>query len=165
MLVLRDRFASLFGCVWWMTCMTSCYSHSNWLLKYCVVVRLHVLQPQVQDWRQQAEAYVLQHLCDMPTTTIGQAGSCFKLLQSSHTFPTAGSRDLLSCAIDRKLIARFNPFLSETSATAVHEGILIWAQLCVLEDRLERLMNLFAAGVDTYKAVIIRVSMHSCIGS
>lgn len=73
--------------------------------------------------------------------------------------------DLLACAIQHQSIAEFNPFLSVASQTEVHNSILMWAQLCVLEDRLDRLTKLFAADEDTYKAVIIRVSPCSVLAA
>jgi hypothetical protein len=55
------------------------------------------------------------------------------------------------------LLHEFNPFLSDESAASLRSAICTWLQLCVLEDRLERLMALAKAGKDL-EATLVRVS-------
>ena len=50
----------------------------------------------------------------------------------------------------------FNPFLSDKACAQLREGVLVWLQLCVLEDRMERVMSLAKAG-EEYTPLLIRV--------
>jgi hypothetical protein len=50
----------------------------------------------------------------------------------------------------------FNPFLSDKACGQLREGVLVWLQLCVLEDRLERVMSLARAG-EEYTPLLTKV--------
>jgi hypothetical protein len=67
--------------------------------------------------------------------------------------------DLLRCIAQPQLqlLEQFNPFLSPAAAQQLRQGVLVWLQLCVLEDRLGRLVQLAAAGPE-YTPLLIRVS-------
>lgn len=99
----------------------------------------------------------MEHLLELPDKD-SQASSCCSLLRNSGQFPSPGLRDLLCCAFQPELTVKFNPFLSDDAHATLQQAILAWAQLCVLEDRLNRLVHLFASDANTYKPVIIRVS-------
>lgn len=124
------------------------------------------LQGAVRLRRQLAEAYLLQHLSSIPINidlTVGtgsfkpQPAASFRLLRLSSAVPDAAVLDLLHCALQPELVASFNPFLSSTAQQQLHQGLLVWMQLCVLEDRLGRLRKLAAAGPEM-KSLLIRVS-------
>jgi hypothetical protein len=55
------------------------------------------------------------------------------------------------------MLAQFNPFLSPEAAQQLHDGVLVWGQLCVLEDRVGRLLQLAEAGQEM-QPLLIRVS-------
>ena len=108
--------------------------------------------------RAAAEAYLLHHLGAVPDS-VGPPGRAFRLLVLSASQPAAAPTDLLSLAwgpLD-KLLA-FNPFLGQEAAAALREGVLVWLQLCVLEDRLTRLQQLAQAG-EEYTPLLIRVGV------
>lgn len=115
-------------------------------------------QAEVKRQRSAAESFLLQHLGAVPATT-GPAGVSFRLLVASAAQPTAAPTDLLALAcgpVDNMLA--FNPFLSEAAREQLRQGILLWMQLCLLEDRLDRVAKLVGAG-DEYTPLLIRVSM------
>lgn len=88
---------------------------------------------------------------------MGLPGRAFRLMVLSAVQPAPAAVDLLSLAwgpLD-KLLA-FNPFLSEAVCAQLRQGVLLWLQLCVLEDRLQRVQQLAAAGED-FTPLLIRV--------
>jgi Protein of unknown function (DUF3638) len=60
----------------------------------------------------------------------------------SNMLPTATSIDFARTINQPEWLAGFNPILSKRSHTMLRHSVLIWLQLCVLDDKLERLMNL-----------------------
>ena len=50
----------------------------------------------------------------------------------------------------------FNPFLSDDAVAVLHGGVSVWLQLCVLEDRLERLGALARLG-DEFEPTLTKV--------
>lgn len=119
-----------------------------------------LLQAEVSRLRAEAEAYLLHHLCHIPDP-VGPAGSSFRLQAASGTQPTASPVDLLALASspswgpEPQLLA-FNPFLSAEACAQLRQGVLVWLQLCVLEDRMECLVKLAGAG-EEYTPLLIRV--------
>jgi hypothetical protein len=87
---------------------------------------------------------------------VGCPGSSFRMLRAAGLAPAAGALDLLRAAWRRELLLQFNPFLSAASVERLGEGLLVWLQLCVLEDRLGRLRRLAAAGRE-YRVPLIKV--------
>ena len=94
--------------------------------------------------RRQAEAYLIRHVGCVPTTT-GHAGTAFRLLRSAAALPEPAPLDLLSAAFQPQLLHDFNPFLSPAKRQRLQPQLLEWLKLCVLEDRLERLLLLARA--------------------
>lgn len=72
----------------------------------------------------------------------------------SSTAPVAALRDLLPCAWQPQQLLQFNPFLSAAAAARLHSVLLVWLQLCVLEDKLGRLQQLLLAGPDGVASLI-----------
>ncbi|GLC47559.1 hypothetical protein PLESTB_000001100 [Pleodorina starrii] len=104
------------------------------------------LTAAVQQRRAAAESYLMHRLTSVPAD-VGPRGSCFRLLRCAGVAPTPGPLDLMAAAWRREaVLAQFNPFLSHQSMAALHSGVLVWLQLCVLEDRLARLGRLATAG-------------------
>ncbi|GLC47557.1 hypothetical protein PLESTB_000000900 [Pleodorina starrii] len=104
------------------------------------------LTAAVQQRRAAAESYLMHRLTSVPAD-VGPRGSSFRLLRCAGVAPTPGPLDLMAAAWRREaVLAQFNPFLSHQSMAALHSGVLVWLQLCVLEDRLARLGRLATAG-------------------
>ena len=66
----------------------------------------------------------------------------FKLLKACDRIPSPGKLDLvkMACSSDQFML-EFNPFLSKSAIQSVRQGVLLWLQWCVLEDKLTRLCN------------------------
>jgi hypothetical protein len=125
------------------------------------------LQDSAQQHRREFESYLLHHLSGIPSF-IDQPhkpapAACFRLLHLSTAAASPTPLDLVRCIVQPQLLQQFNPFLAPAAAQQLREGVLLWMQLCVLEDRLGRLLQLEAAGPE-YTPLLIRVSQQShCI--
>ena len=51
----------------------------------------------------------------------------------------------------------FNPFLSKAALVHLQQGARVWLQLCVLSDRLSRLLTLTMAGTEAH-TLLVQVS-------
>ena len=60
----------------------------------------------------------------------------------TNSLPSATLLDLLQIRLVPDLINHFNPFFSKTARLHVMADITTWLELCVLEDRLHRIVNL-----------------------
>jgi hypothetical protein len=112
----------------------------------------------VSRHREAAESYLLRHLNTIPGA-VGDPGTSFRLLVAAASHPVAAVHDLLTLAWGdvRAKLRCFNPFLSDAACDQLHQGVLVWLQLCVLEDRMGRVMKLAQAGQE-YTLLLIRVS-------
>lgn len=83
----------------------------------------------------------------------------FRLMRLADAVPAAGLMDLVVAALDASghSLLPFNRFLSPASLKLLHEGVLTWLQLCVLQDRLSRLEALAMAGQE-YQPLLIQAS-------
>jgi hypothetical protein len=70
----------------------------------------------------------------------------FRLRRTANKEATVGVLDLLKIAHNPRLVHVFNPFLPDICVDHIRDIILLWLQLCVLEDKLARLMRLHASG-------------------
>lgn len=77
---------------------------------------------------------------------ISSKGKCFsqkfKLRRTANLEPYVNIRDLAKAAFDSSILSDFNPLLSTESLMYIHKKIFDWLQLCVLEDKMERLCTL-----------------------
>ncbi|WIA08442.1 hypothetical protein OEZ85_007879 [Tetradesmus obliquus] len=117
------------------------------------------MQAEVVSKRQLLQQHLLHHLAHLPPGT-GPPAAAFRLLQLSSTAPAAALRDLLPCAWQPQQLLQFNPFLSAAAAARLHSALLVWLQLCVLEDKLGRLQQLLLAGPDGVASLIQELQVH-----
>ena len=98
------------------------------------------LRVDVHDQRVRAEEYLSGALDSIPDGASWHA-KAFRLLKIGAFVPTASPSDFLrfSCRPDE--VATFNPFLSAEAAGEFLAGVSTWMQLCVLEDKIERLVT------------------------
>jgi hypothetical protein len=108
----------------------------------------------VRRLRAAAESYLLQHLSNVPES-VGAPGRAFRLLAAAASQPVATPVDLLAlaCGPEAQLLS-FNPFLSAGVCSQLRQGVLTWLQLCVLEDRVERLLKLATAGQEHTRRLV-----------
>lgn len=84
-------------------------------------------------------------------------GVCFRLLRACGAAPQPGLLDLARSSLQPpSYLLSFNPFLSLASCERLVEGARVWMQLCVLEDRLSRILVLAKAG-EEFKPLLIQV--------
>lgn len=88
--------------------------------------------------RSSLESYLLNHCNNIPIDT-GFDGNAMRLLKVSDITPTMGRGDILRLAVDTTLLNVSNPFFTDASVEHVQAASRLWLQLCVLEDRIERL--------------------------
>eukprot|EP00899_Mesostigma_viride_P005241 jgi/Mesvir1/14718/Mv05368-RA.1 len=91
------------------------------------------------------EQYLLEALQDMPSYS-GWHAPAARMLASASILPAVTLQDMARMACAPSLIAQWNPFLSHKAKEVVHESILVWLQLCVLEDKMARLLAHATAG-------------------
>lgn len=94
----------------------------------------------VSDKRTDIEKHILYSINRIACDNGGQADA-FRVLRLSNFLPSIALRDLLVIACDHGKLALFNPFLMLKSRDAIIKDILLWLQLCVLEDKLHRLLG------------------------
>eukprot|EP00798_Chlamydomonas_sp_ICE-L_P016735 gene16735-23007_t len=118
----------------------------------CVQTQISSSQELVTQKRKKIEQYLLQSLHGVPEIQSTRDGNCsirrsFRMLRSADGAAAAGLLDLVEAALHAPdHLLNFNPFLSEQSCQVLHQAILTWLQLCVLEDRLKRLELFCKAG-------------------
>jgi hypothetical protein len=124
------------------------------------------LQEEVTAKRGAAEQYLLDHLSLAPETA-GLPATPWRLLQLSGLAPTPSLHQLLPAAWSKEELVKVNPLLSPGAVDRLHQGLLTWLQLCVLEDRLQRLQQALArqaAGVDcTAEMIKVGLTVASCM--
>jgi hypothetical protein len=99
----------------------------------------------VHGQRKWLEMYVSTNIHAIPAS-VGCHGCGFRLLRNAGLVATPSLVDLLGAACNSSDdLLRFNPFLSQDSCRRLHDALLLWLQLCVLEDRLGRLHKLTEA--------------------
>ena len=76
-----------------------------------------------------------------PPASLGCYGAAFRLLLTSDTAPVIGPMDLVRTAWEPCWLKEFNPFLDDDSVTCLQDAAQLWLKLCVLDDRLGRLME------------------------
>ncbi|KAG2455049.1 hypothetical protein HYH02_000874 [Chlamydomonas schloesseri] len=94
--------------------------------------------------RRTLEAHLLQQLGRVPQD-VGCPGASLRLLRAAAIAPTAATLDLARAAVRPELLTELNPFLSPAAAQELLRRVLMWLQLCVLEDRLGRVAALATA--------------------
>lgn len=110
------------------------------------------------------KVYLLQHVTDIPHD-VGCHGTSFRLLRLANAAPTCSLLDLARIALDPDLLKEMNPFLKAVPREQLHDGVIVWLQLCVLEDRLTRLIGLAEHGEEQLPVLIQVFSYLMMLGS
>ena len=132
-----------------------------------------LLQSRASKARQDVEAFLQHNLFSVDPgsawtagrqydTTLcallGRCGRTFRILRCTGLAPTPNLMDLAQALVQPDLLLSLNPFLSGASRGELLAGINLWLQLCVLEDRIERLGALLDMG-DEFEPTLLRVSL------
>jgi hypothetical protein len=91
----------------------------------------------VEKNRELAEKYALAML------TASAKDKCVKhnLFHLVHRVPSATVADLIRSSFDKAVVPQLNPFLSQNARKQLDSVILHFLKLCVLEDKLKRLVS------------------------
>ena len=89
----------------------------------------------VHQEREELEAQILRSISHVVE------GASFSMRRAANLDSWATSRDLARAALDSQLLLCFNPRLSPVALEQIHEAIIVWLQLCVLEDKLVRMAD------------------------
>lgn len=120
------------------------------ILKQKLAISPHEIRCRIKAWqdlvkpaRACVEASLLSSLDLVPVET--PHGRSFRLLRTAGGVPRPMPLDLLRVAVSpntAQALRAFNPFLSESACRKLVQGINIWSQSCVLENRLQLLTHL-----------------------
>lgn len=99
-----------------------------------------------RSMRERVERHLLECIERVPAGA-GRHASAFVMRRAANLAPRATLPDLARASWEPETLRQFNPFLSEAAVTEVLlPCILQWLELCVLEDKLERMALLAADG-------------------
>ena len=124
--------------------------------------RVAALRQEVRRLCAQAQLYLEENAAGVPAA-VGCHGSSFRMEGLAGGAPSPSLLDFVKMSFQPHLPKAFIPFLTDESAARLQHGARRWLELCVLEDRLGRIAQLFElheanplqrAG---YQALLIRV--------
>ena len=127
--------------------------------------------------RDEAEQYLRKFICvpcdnDLGRyehkSSLGCYGVAVRLLLAAGITPTVGMEDLIRLVWETCWLQEFNPFLDDVSVERLQYAARLWLQLCVLEDRLGRLMAHSTPGKERWEHLIqvsqiAHDSFHVCV--
>lgn len=108
--------------------------------------------------RAQLEASLLTQVDRVPSEHHWHAPG-FNMRRAANLQPRATLRDLARAACDLSRLRVLNPFLSDAALTRVHAHILLWLRLCVVEDKLARMLAHASTG---NRRELEREAMQAC---
>ena len=106
---------------------------------------LQTLLDRVRNMREACEHELLSVVGLMPDDS-GSPGVAYRMRRAANLSPLVTTQDLARAAYMPNVLLGFNPLLAEAAVHVLRAGVLDWLQLCVLEDKLERMRNLAAVG-------------------
>jgi hypothetical protein len=94
---------------------------------------------EVKMKREQVEGFIFHSINNIPQELIDPQVRVFCLRRSKFQIPRLTLRDLLIIAQLPSTMQQFNPFLTTNSVEEIMRSIILWMELCVLEDKLMRI--------------------------
>jgi hypothetical protein len=116
------------------------------------------VQADVREQRAKVEGYLLHHIHSIPAS-LHTHGASFRIARTADRAAGASAADLLHVILQpgHELLRKLNPFLSGAACERLRAASLLWGQLCVLEDRLRRLVALVSDGADSAGVDLVQV--------
>jgi hypothetical protein len=112
---------------------------------------------EVKMKREEVESYIFHSINHIPPDLSDPQVRVFCLKKQRLQIPRLTLRDLLVVAQVPNMIKYFNPFLTQRSAEEVLRTIVLWMEICVLEDKLKRIEILLReVPVDQMKTDLLR---------
>ena len=102
--------------------------------------KIRCLLKNISENRISVETYLQRNITEI--TSDSSQANAFRIMRIANISPMLQLEDILKAACSTKYLKTFNPFLSEEDVNTLHAEILKWMQLCVLEDKLNRLCAL-----------------------
>ena len=99
-----------------------------------LLVTFQTLLREVSSRRDEVEKYMWDGVAN------ATSGMYDRLLSLANFLPLLTVGDIVRCGFDRASLHTLAPKLSETSRELVRKGIYTYMELCVLEDKVERLI-------------------------
>ena len=90
--------------------------------------------------REEVEKHILRAIDSIPNS--GWKSEVFKIQKNTNAVPSATLEDLMRIALTPDFVLTFNPFFSAAACEAIKADVLLWLQLCVLEDKKKRIISL-----------------------
>lgn len=91
--------------------------------------------------RSEVEEYLIRTINTIPDD-IGPDAVIFKFKKLSNLAPTITTIDLMSMLLSTPLLLTYNPYFTEEACGCIISDVILWLQLCVLEDKLKRILKL-----------------------
>ena len=85
-----------------------------------------------------------QYTTNASLSTVSWHVVAFRLKRTINRTPIPTIRDIARISWAPEMLKDFNPFLSESAAKKFHNGVFEWLELCVLENKLHRMLALAA---------------------
>jgi hypothetical protein len=105
---------------------------------------LEVMRNETQMKRAYAYDGIMKSLDSVPSRS--RRATAFRLLRVAGAIPCISPFEVFQIAWRTELVKTYNPFLSSIARERLCRAVLVYLQLCVLEDRLGRLLTHARAG-------------------
>ena len=86
------------------------------------------------------EGYLLDSLTRVSSKSNWHS-QALEYLKLCNVIPTVTKREIVALACDFSKVSEYNPLLSQTSMERIHQGVIMWLELCVYQDKCLFLLN------------------------
>jgi Protein of unknown function (DUF3638) len=105
-----------------------------------VLSELESMLSPVSAKREEVEKHLLKAIDSVPDS--GWKSEVFKIRKYTKAVPSISLEDMMRIALTPETVLTFNPFFSAAACRAIKGDVLLWLQLCVLEDKKKRIIRL-----------------------
>lgn len=120
--------------------------------------RLQHIHSTIVELLDKVEKYLSRELNDNFGSNDHWHMQALRFLKIGNVIPYVNHRDLATLACFRQKLSLFNPMLSTKACKTIHEAIITWLELCVLDDKLAFLSLLDKNGLHDNQTFINELS-------
>jgi hypothetical protein len=113
---------------------------------------------EVKKKRLEVESFLLCQIGKIPSTPDRINFRKFRLIKHTIRIPRLSSLDLAKIALNPKMLEDFNPCFSMNSQEILLKVIILWMELCVLEDKIFR-MDALLINLNSTEELLIRENL------
>ena len=113
----------------------------------------------IRNRRTATEEYLLDAIHRVPDAA-GHLAPLFRMYRLAQVVPTVPVVELIRSVWDTGFFPTYNPFLSETARGKVRKAAILWGKLCVLEDRIGRVLSLMSSPLPSTSAIRMELENH-----